>query len=145
MHNPVVDPIPAPAVVDTPAAALLQFEYNTGAAYHALEGNARVLSEERCKAVLMLKDLRGKVEAEKPWYRRQTNVFSYVQLVLYEFRRRSVLPVEDDDHNGSGTSQIQIGPLRQAFILFIYVSAYTAGFGRFWMSAEKLDLACACG
>jgi hypothetical protein len=55
-----------------------------------------------------------------------------------EFRRRSVLPVEDDDHNGSGTSQIQIGPLRQAFILFIYVSGYTAGFGRFWMSAEKL-------
>jgi hypothetical protein len=76
------DPIAAPAVVDTPAAALLQFKYIVGAAYHALEGNGRVLSEERCKAVLMLKDLRGKVEAEKPWYRRQTNVFSIIMTIV---------------------------------------------------------------
>jgi hypothetical protein len=27
MRNPIMDPIPAPAVVDTPAAALLQCEY----------------------------------------------------------------------------------------------------------------------
>jgi hypothetical protein len=31
-----------------------------------------------------------------------------------------------------------IGPLRQAFILFNHVSGYTAGFGRFWMSARRL-------
>jgi hypothetical protein len=32
-----------------------------------------------------------------------------------------------------------MGPLRQAFILFTHVSGYTAGFGRFWMSARRLE------
>jgi hypothetical protein len=37
-------------------------------------------------------------------------------------------------YNASG----RLGPLRQAFILFNHVSGYTAGFGRFWMSARRL-------
>jgi hypothetical protein len=32
-----------------------------------------------------------------------------------------------------------LGPLKQAFILFFHVSGYTAGFGRFQMSAPRLE------
>jgi hypothetical protein len=32
-----------------------------------------------------------------------------------------------------------VGPLRQAFIFFFYVSGYTAGFGQNWMSALRLE------
>jgi hypothetical protein len=35
--------------------------------------------------------------------------------------------------------QMTLGPLRQTFIFFSYVSGYTAGFGQNWMSAVRLE------